>query len=222
MMKNWRNEISSCRQDFGRFATHLERTLYDHQRAATEQFEKSQFFVLKKPRQSGATVLEIMYALWKALFNTHEEVLFVSPNSFIAAGIIARIQALCMCLPKQFGAEATKLTKNQIIFPSGNTVTSVSAAKVEGLQTPTVAIMDEAAFMQDHGMDLAKKVYRLLRPAVLLGGKLIVTSTKNTTEDFFWKKFCNAKAGRNEFDAMEWLFNGMVVINYKEERCKSQ
>lgn len=237
--KFWQKEIKKCKDDFVHFAetychvytpkkssrTNLKLVkLHEHQKDVVSKFDK-QYTILKKPRQTGATTLEVLYALWRALFNQREAIFFISQSRSSAqhaAGkpMLDKVRITYNKLPEHIRGKFLTSNKAEMEFQSQSRIISRAATlNTPCGYTPTLLIFDEAAFFGRHktGVDILQTLFYAAEPAINLGGQCIITSTKNSTHDFFWKTFSDAKIGANQFCALEWLFGGIVTIDHSNK-----
>lgn len=153
--------------------------------------------IILKARQLGLTWLCCAYALWVCLFRPGQVVLLFSQGKLEALELARRIKSMYERLPEWMREMRPLISQNlsQLKWSNGSTVRSLAATRKAGRSfTASLALMDEAAFMQ-YGAEL----YSALKPTIDGGGQLFILSTANGETGFFhdlWKK---AIAGLNNF-----------------------
>jgi hypothetical protein len=160
--------------------------------------EHERLLLILKARQLGISWLVCAYALWLCLYHNGRVVLAFSKGQDEANELTRRITVMYERLPESLRASLPTLVKantEEIAWGNGSRVKSMPATPGAGRTfTASLAIMDEAAFMQ-----YADKLYTSLKPTIDAGGKLIILSTANGRANLFHKLVERARAGVGQF-----------------------
>lgn len=161
--------------------------------------------LILKARQLGISWICCWYALWLCFWQPGKFVLLLSRGQDEANEMLRRVKVLYLRLPdwmKAAGPQVIKLNTEEIAWENESRIQSLPASPGSGRSfTASLAIMDEAAFMQ-----YATEVYTALKPTVDGGGSLIVLSTANGKANLFFDMCARAMegAGRFVFRFLPW------------------
>lgn len=154
--------------------------------------------LILKARQLGISWICCWYALWLCFWQPGKFVLLLSRGQDEANEMLRRVKVLYQRLPewmRQCGPQVTKLNTEEIAWDNESRIQSLPASPGSGRSfTASLAIMDEAAFMQ-----YATEVYTALKPTVDGGGSLIVLSTAKGKTNLFYDMCQRAMEGTGQF-----------------------
>lgn len=172
--------------------------MYNYQRRVIEMYEKNRFNILSKFRQGGLTTVSVLYALWRCLFRTDQQILVMSKTDreAIAAGEIVKraIQNLPEWLKPQMG----KNNEHERQFmDTGCTLWFFTPEAARG-KAITLLVIDEAAFIPDMA-----KHWKAMYPVISTGGSCAVISTVNGLGNWYHDIYTEAEVGGNPFNVIE-------------------
>lgn len=204
-------EIVKCAISFAYFATKYVKilhpkkglvpfVLYKYQQDVIEAYEQHRFNIIRKFRQGGLTTVTEIWGLWRCLFKTDEQILFLSKtdSEAIAAGEIVNTAA--KNLPTwMFVAKADgKWNDHKKEFPeTGGKMHFGTPERARGLAI-TYLILDEAAFIPE--MD---RHWKSMYPTLSTGGSCIVISTVNGIGNWYEETYHAAKNKTNAFHIID-------------------
>ncbi|MEM2675756.1 MAG: terminase large subunit [Candidatus Bathyarchaeia archaeon] len=174
--------------------------IWDWQKDLLLEIDRNDRLVILKARQLGVTWLACMYALWTLFTKPNATVLVMSTTQREATGIIERVEFIYENLPDIIRL-ANPITKphsrTEIGFLNGSNIIALPSTEKSGRSyTSTLTILDEFAFHE-----YAEKNWAAITAATEKG-KLIVISTANGINNFFYKLYSEAKEGKNNFKAI--------------------
>lgn len=151
-----------------------------------------------KARQLGISWICCWYALWLCLFHPGKVVLLFSRGQDEANEMLRRVRVLYERLPEWMRQAAPALLKQnteEMAWANESRIQSLPASPGSGRSfTASLAIMDEAAFMQ-----WASELYTAMKPTIDGGGQLIVLSTANGRANLFFDLCDRARRGVSGF-----------------------
>lgn len=154
--------------------------------------------LILKARQLGITWICCWYALWLCLFHPGKVVLLFSRRQDEANEMLRRVRVLYERLPEWMRAAAPALLKQnteEMVWANESRIQSLPASPGSGRSfTASLAIMDEAAFMQ-----WASELYTAMKPTIDGGGQLIILSTANGRANLFFDLCDRARRGVSSF-----------------------
>lgn len=188
-------EVKKDVTKFGYFMIGIK--LFDYQDLFSS--EKSNRLAVCSSRQIGKSLTVSMIALHHAIFNSRQNVIVVSPTLDQSRKLLGGIRDLIYkgdlhmkpfikksdYLSSQIDSRQEAVnTSQQISFKNGSIIKCVPAAESARGNTAHLLLLDEAAFMDD-------EIYqKILEPMVsFTGGRIILSSTPNGQNGFFYKFF---------------------------------
>ena len=154
--------------------------------------------LILKARQLGISWICCWYALWLCLFHPGKVVLLFSRGQDEANEMLRRVRVLYERLPEWMRQAAPALLKQnmeEMAWANESRIQSLPASPGSGRSfTASLAIMDEAAFMQ-----WASELYTAMKPTIDGGGQLIVLSTANGRANLFFDLCDRARRGVSSF-----------------------
>ena len=172
--------------------------LFKYQRRVVKEYEKHRFNILSKFRQGGLTTVSVLWALWKCMFSTDQQIMVLSKTDreAIAAGEI--VKRALEYMPKWMLPRMGKSNEHEKQFlDTGSNLWFYTPEAARG-KSITILIIDEAAFIAD--MD---KHWKAMYPVISTGGACIVVSTVNGIGNWYEETYREAEAGKNAFNVIE-------------------
>ena len=172
--------------------------LFKYQRKVIKEYESHRFNILSKFRQGGLTTVSVLWALWKCMFSTDQQIMVLSKTDreAIAAGEI--VKRALEYLPKWMLPRMGKSNEHEKQFlDTGSNLWFYTPEAARG-KSITVLIIDEAAFIAD--MD---KHWKSMYPVISTGGACIVVSTVNGIGNWYEETYHDAEAKKNAFNVIE-------------------
>lgn len=202
-------EIIKCANDFPYFCHQYVKIihpiqglipfiLYQYQRRVIEEYEANRFNILSKFRQGGLTTVSVLYALWRCLFKTDQQILVMSKTDreAIAAGEI--VKRAMQNLPAWMQPQMGKHNDHERQFmDTGSTLWFYTPEAARG-KAITLLIIDEAAFIAD-----MHRHWKSMYPVISTGGGCCVVSTVNGLGNWYEEIYHEAEAGENPFNVIE-------------------
>lgn len=172
--------------------------LWPAQRDLLADIGGERLLLILKARQLGISWLVCAYALWLCLYRPGRVVLAFSKGQDEANELTRRMTVMYERLPADLRRTLPALIKantEEIAWSNGSRVKSMPATPSAGRAfTASLAIMDEAAFMQ-----WADRLYTAMKPTIDGGGQLIVLSTANGRSNVFYDLCVRARQGMGRF-----------------------
>jgi hypothetical protein len=193
-LENPFEKLINYRDDFNAFLPHcmLEHPTrgtvpvapYPYQSMIGSVLQHSDFTIINTARQMGTTTMLCAYALWQASFSVDKTIVILANNFTMTKELIARIRYTVghtvIWLPKMIVAN-----QSSIEFDNGCRILACAANEnaCRGM-TVNSLIIDNASFIS-YSSD--QHMQYLIGINQIYGGKVVVASTPNYTEGFFYK-----------------------------------
>lgn len=162
--------------------------LYPFQERMSEHWDGNTYSICCKFRQGGFTTAAVMYGLWKCLFQLDKRVLYVSKTDRDARDASYLVDYAMSLMPDWMKGLSSK-SDHRKKFDTGSTIAFMTTGSACG-QGMDLLIIDEASFIKD--MD---SHWCAFWPVLSTGSQLIIQSTVNTDEDWFWDRVIDTRAG---------------------------
>jgi hypothetical protein len=163
-----------------------------------DDFEKHRLVIVLKARQIGVSWLLAGYALWKVLFQTGANTLFISKKESDASDLLGKSRFMYGQLPfyMQFPLDIDHSTCMGFKVMKSRLKALPSTEDAGRSEAATLVIMDEWDFHP-----YAEQNYAALKPTIDAGGQLIGVSTADKTkaDSLFKTIYADAKTGENDF-----------------------
>jgi hypothetical protein len=174
--------------------------LYDYQKRTLEDFENHRYNIVLKFRQGGLTTLAVIWAAWKAMFNTKQNQISFVSRTDREAKISARIVTFFLHeLPDWLKPEmeARPAAHEKKFMETGGSIIFSTVKAVRG-RSLALLIIDEAAFISDMEENWAD-----LQPALSGGGRCIVISTPKGKGNWYAVEYHKALNNENQFHVID-------------------
>jgi len=173
--------------------------LYPFQRKLLHLMHTRDRIIILKSRQLGVTTLASAYALWLFLFKNDSSILCMAPTTNMAKAVMDKFKFAFEELPKWMIELSNSTTKEEnqkkVVSSNGSKIEVISGAKNSARgKTASFLIYDEFAFVED-----AEETYAAAQQTLATGGKCIVLSTPEGTENKFADLYSKAELGNNEY-----------------------
>lgn len=181
-------------------STEKGRTLFiphEYQKKLLSLIIKYDRTLILKSRQLGITTLCAGFSLWLMIFQNDSSILCMAPDKNKAQEIIQKIRFAYDELPSWLKNDAQIVASNTTMLrlTNGSVAQAVSGSpKSARSKTAKVVIIDEAAFLEKD-----EEMWAAAQQTVATGGKIIMLSTPNGTENLFCRKWEEAELGENDF-----------------------
>lgn len=203
--------------------------LFRKQKEIVKSLKDHRFNIVAKPRQAGVSTTVAASSsvlLGFADENNPEAILIVANKQDMAFEFLAKIKYFLDQLPRwvwgpdYYGTPEKEKksifssdSKKEIKLPNGCRVKAV-ATSPDALRgyTPTVLIMDEAAFIDD-----GKDLFGAALTALGTGGRAILISTPNSLDELYYETYDLALKKQNNFNIIEmrWYQDDRYNIGLK-------
>ena len=148
-------------------------------------------------RQMGKSTVAVGYLLWYAMFNPDATVLIASNKHDGALEIMQRLRFAYENVPDHIRSGVLSYNKKSIEFDNGSRVISQTTTSNTGRGLSISLIyLDEFAFVE---RNIARELWTSLSPTLSTGGKIIITSTPDTTDDQFSELWFGANKMVDEY-----------------------
>lgn len=189
--------------------------LFDKQKEIVNSYRDFRFNIVAKPRQAGVSTTTAAFSaiiVGTADIKNPENILILANKQDMAQEFLGKIKDFLAQLPRWFWGdeyygdvkkEAKDIfiinSKKEIKLPNGSRVKAVATSKdaLRGF-TPTLLIMDEAAFIDDGAI-----VFTAALTSLGTGGKATLISTPNGMDALYYKTYEQSKIGKNDFNIIE-------------------
>lgn len=172
--------------------------MWDAQRGLLADILSERLLLILKARQLGISWLVCAYALWLCLFRPGRLVLMFSIGQGEANELMRRVQVMYYRLPADMRAKLPSVTEeNKTAFgwSNGSKIESLPSRKSAGSgYTASLIILDEFSKNENDA-----SLYTAVKPTVDGGGKMIILSTANGTDNLFYELCQKAIKGAGKF-----------------------
>jgi len=208
------NEYKKCETDVVYFVEkYLNIKLYPWQRGMLWNYQRNDHFIVNACRQSGKTLILKYFAIWYAMFHDNKTIGFMSPNSLCNDSVNDHIRSIL----DGFEVEVDKMSKSQIILKNNSTIDFMSAT--QSLYAPCgraydLFIFDEPAFYRSY-----EPITAILPTLSRGGAKVLLASTKNKEDDFFYSLYKDSKNSYSIWKSMSvnwWDFPEFQETKYRK------
>ena len=196
--------------------------LRNYQHKQLDLYLNNRFIALNFPRQSGKTIVTVLYFLWKLLFNEHFTIICLANKDKVAKKIIKDITLIIKQLPIWLQQGVITHNEHRIEFENGSIIEAQATTLDAGRSaSANIVYLDEVAFVKKNTwIEFYKGVY----PTISSGftTQVIATSTPNGLNHWY-KIVEDSKKGKNDFICMEinWYDVPGRDENFKEQTIKN-
>ncbi len=197
-------EIKKCKEDFLYFA---ERYLkvntpqgttsfleYDYHEDLLNFYEQNRFVITNKYRQGGFTTFNILYGLWKCIFNTDKKIMCVFKTDRECCHHSEVIKIAIEKLPDFLKPNLSINNSHEKNFECSNSKMWFITPQSCRSRSADFLFIDEAAFIKN-----MKQHWQAMYPILSNGGKCFIVSTLNQPNDWFDETLNKSMAGLNQF-----------------------
>lgn len=179
--------------------------LFEKQKELIKAYKKHRYNIVLKPRQAGVSTTTALHCAATILFanvKKPEKILIIANKRDTAVEFLKKIKSFINSAPQwMFNGESpiTKDNEGYIELINGSAAKAVATSEdaFRGF-TPTLMIMDEAAFIEGGG-----EVWTAALPALSTGGGAILISTPNGYDELYHAIYKGAKEKKNKFNVVE-------------------
>jgi hypothetical protein len=195
--------------------------LYPFQEKTLQDLFEHDYNIILKSRQLGISTLTAGYALWLMLFKSDTNVLVIATKQDVAKNLVTKVRTMYDNLPSWLrGSEKpTANNKLSLELENGSKIKAVSSAGDSGRsEALSLLIIDEVAFIDDNKV---QPIWASSQQTLATGGKAILLSTPNGTENFFHKMWVDAEENpRTKFNTirLKWDVHPERDITWREEQ----
>lgn len=184
--------------------------LFPMQKKLIECYLNERFVIANKYRQAGISTTTCAYIAWYIMFQPNRQVAIVADKLETARDelmfdVVEFIDNCPEWLRPKTGRDTEKGLKDTQklkLYDNGSRLGAFSSKGLRGM-TPTLLFWDETAWTEK-----GDKFWTSALPTLQTGGRAIMVSTPSGLDPVFYKTFMGARAGENNFKAVElWWFN---------------
>ena len=204
--------------------------VFPKQKELLKHYEENRFSIVLKPRQAGVSTVTALFAVHKMLFATYDspqKILIVANKLSTAKEFFKKIRGYLMSRPDWLNIDIGA-TNNQaeleLVDCNGRFIASVksTATSEDAMRgyTPTLLIMDEAAFIER-----GDELWTSAAAALSTGGRTIFISTPGGQDALYYETYRGAINNENDFKIFEmrwWQdprFNKDLSFYKGDETC---
>jgi hypothetical protein len=158
---------------------------YLYQDKLIDTYHNNRWSISLLPRQSGKTVTAAGYLLWYAMFNSNQTILIAAHKFLGASEIMNRIKFGYEAMPDFIRAGISEYNKQSITFDNGSKIAAQTTTENTGRgMSINLLYIDELAFIKRQ--QVAREMWTSVGLTLsATGGKAIITSTPNNSDDLF-------------------------------------
>jgi len=176
--------------------------LFPKQKELINALQNYKHNLAKKYRQAGVSTTAAAFASTQISFASEdnpEKILILANKQDLAQEILKKVKDFVEQYPDWMGIELTTNSKKNIILNNGSECRAL-ATSIDALRgyTPTVLIMDEAAFIEN-----GVEVFIAALGALGTGGKILLCSTPNGLDPLYYQTYDLSRLGKNDFNIIE-------------------
>lgn len=136
-------------------------------------------------RQSGKTLISSIFLLWYSIFHSNQTILVGSIKFEYSIEILEKIRQMYNRLPFWLKPSLNENNKRSMIFANDSRILASPISERMGRgMTISLLYLDEFAFVSPR---IQEEVWCTLHPTLHTGGRCIITSTPNGSDDVFSK-----------------------------------
>jgi hypothetical protein len=170
---------------------------FSYQIRLIDAYHNHKRVVAMMPRQCGKTVTAAGYLLWSAMFNSDQTILIAAHKFSGASEIMSRIRFGYESVPDFIRAGITEYNKQSIIFDNGSRIMAQTTTETTGRGLSiSILYSDEMSSVRP---TIAREFWTSCSLTLSTGGKAIVTSTPNNSDDLFADIWNNANKTEDEY-----------------------
>lgn len=194
--------------------------LYPFQEKTLNEISIHDYEIILKSRQLGISTLVAGYALWMMIFKSDTAVLVIATKQDVAKNIVTKVRIMYDNLPSWLrgNEKATANNKLSLELENGSRIKAVSSATDSGRsEALSLLIIDEVAFIDDNKIF---PIWGSSQQTLATGGKAILLSTPNGTNNFFHKMWIDAEAGTNRFSTIRlpWTVHPDRDLHWRKQQ----
>ncbi len=170
---------------------------YPYQQDAVKGFIDHRYNIVLKGRQLGFTTIAAAYIAWFVLFHKDKNVVIVATKGDVSKNMIRIVKNIIKYVPKymRLTKDVVKNVKS-IELTNGSRVTAHATAEDVGRsEAVSLLVMDEVAHIAN--MD---EIWTSIGPTVSAGGRVIMLSTPNGTDNWFAQEYQAASERKSNFN----------------------
>lgn len=170
--------------------------LFEYQKYAVDCFEDRRFNIVSKFRQGGLTTVAMVWAVWRCLFKTDQQIVLMSRTDREATKAGKMADRAVEHLPSWLKPSVNKTNwglHEKEVKETGSKISCYSPEAARGL-TATFLFIDEAAHIKN-----MEEHWAAIYPTVSTGGNVVVISTVNGMGNWYYDTYMSAEKGENEF-----------------------
>lgn len=173
-------------------------TLRPAQLETLQAMQDERYVIILKARQIGYSTLMACFALWEALFNTDQHIIFLSIGEREAASVLQKTKYAYKFLPDWMRDRAPSVTTDnmqRLDFDNDSTIRSLPSKKdpARGESVTRVFVDEWASF------ESPEEAWSSIEPITDVGGKIVGLSTAKGWGNFFHEMWVRARTGTSEF-----------------------
>lgn len=193
--------------------------LFDFQKDMILMYHENRYSIACCGRQQGKSQLSCAYMLWYSIFSPHKTILIVSNKSAGSKEMINRIIFMYEHLEHWLkpGINDNNWNKTSIAFDNGSKIIAEATTENSGRGLAiSMVYMDEFAFVNPN---IAELFWTSISPVITSGGKIIITSTPNGSDNLFAELYRGAENSSNGFASIFITWDKMPgrSPSFKEE-----
>ncbi len=193
--------------------------LYDFQERCLYDFRDHDYNIVLKSRQLGISTLCAGIIIWTMVFNDNKQCTILATKQTTAKNLVTKVRYMYDNLPEWMVAhlgEPDEHNKLSLKLSNGSEVTAISAASDSARSlAASLVVIDEAAFI-----DEIRETWTAAQPTMSTGGKCIVLSTPNGTNNWFYEQWEEAELGQGKFHPirLDWTVHPERDQKWREEQ----
>lgn len=208
-------EIEKCKKSFAYFCHkyikihhplkgYIPFLLYKHQLRCFENYEKTRFNIVSKCRQAGLSTINVIYGLWKAMFNNDQNIIVLGGTDRQAIMLGHIVNQSLVFMPEWLQPKKEKWNDHLKKFKNNGSQMYFSHPQAGRGCRADLLIVDEAAFIAN--MD---SHWKCIWPMLSQGGSCIIASCfysnymKEEEKNWYKDNYLYAKSGATKFNAID-------------------
>lgn len=182
--------------------------LYKVQRKLLRAMVKNNRFAVVSSRQMGKTTMFTIFALWFTCFQSDKSILIVANKEEAAQEVLSRIRMAYEALPVWLKPALKEWQKQSVEFLNGSRIRIAATSESAGRgMAINCLLVDEAAYVT------VQEFFSSVIPTITSSknSKLLLSSTPNGTNNYFYKTIKRAQNGNSDWKYMSvpwWMIPG--------------
>lgn len=180
---------------------------------------RSRNTIAMMPRGTGMTTMSLAYILWEAIFTPRHKTVAFGISATFAKDMFDIITHMLTHIPSWLRPTIRSNRKSYLEFDTGAAI-MVETLTVNSLRGRTLnrIYLDSFAFAPDH---IQRAIYNDICPTMIVGGKILIGSTPNGTQNSFATAWSDSFKPFSTFASFKRTVDDMSFTDMWKQRTRA-